>query len=531
MDLSLRTPARRIGELITTAVFLVGIALPVGGRFLDEGADTSTLPERRAPAPPPTLDRGLLRIPREFDAWLNDSFGFRRYLIRWHNIVKLFGFQVEPTDRLLLGRDRWLFTTGNVVLDAYRGAFQLTEHELELWRRMLEDRHDWLAKRGIEYVFLVAPDKPDVYPEQLPRAYVRGATTPLDQLLAHMEARSEVRVLDVREPLRAAKADDRADDYLYYPHGTHWSERGALVGYREILATIAPGMQRWSEALVPWSDDDFERVVAPNVGDDWDERLHIPDLLPERNVRMLPRRERRAEKRAGAVEDGEVFEVADAELPRAMLIHDSFGLLLQQPLAEHFSYLRTVNDLDLPTELILDTRPDVVIHVMAERRLSAYRPLGTSLEEGEASRERFEGAEDVLLRLDEPHELRAIESWRKAKLTPARGPEDPPLAVRTLGGGQGFLVPEVELPDERVPVLMIDLQSKRATTLSVVFQTEARRDYVPARTLQTDLVEGRNVVYVEIPAPDLVAPLLILPGRERGRFEINAVEVRAATFD
>ena len=42
-----RTPARRIGELITTALFLIGITLPVGGRFLDEGADSSTLPERR----------------------------------------------------------------------------------------------------------------------------------------------------------------------------------------------------------------------------------------------------------------------------------------------------------------------------------------------------------------------------------------------------------------------------------------------------------------------------------------------------
>jgi hypothetical protein len=407
MDLRARTPARRLGEAITTLVFALALALPMGGRVLDEGAATSTLAEQRSPAPlpeAPTSPRGLLRIPREFDAWLNDGFGFRRFLIRGHNAAKLFLFRTTPTEQLLLGDDLWLYTTGNLALEAYRGAFRLNEAELELWRRTLEDRRDWLAARGIQYVFLVAPDKADVYPEQLPSSIVRAETTTLDQLIAHMRARSDFRVLEIRAPLLAAKADDREHDFLYYPQGTHWSDRGAYVGYVEILRALRDLLPRWADDFEPWPRGDFERVVKAGVGDGWEDRLHLADVMRQRNVRLIPRRERRA-REVGAERglDGKLYEIPGSELPRGLMLHDSFGALLREPLAEHFSYFHTANSLDLETELVRDTKPDVVIQVLAERRLAAYRPLGSSLTQGEDLRARFEAAEVVCIELDQAH--------------------------------------------------------------------------------------------------------------------------------
>ena len=71
---------RRINDLVVVAGFLLAIALPVGGRFLDPAAGRSALAERRrpgeAPAAPRSL-RDLRRLPHELEAWLGDDFGFR----------------------------------------------------------------------------------------------------------------------------------------------------------------------------------------------------------------------------------------------------------------------------------------------------------------------------------------------------------------------------------------------------------------------------------------------------------------------
>jgi len=258
--MSERAPSlpRTAGDLAAIALLSLAMVFPLGARFLDPEADESTLPELRRPLPAPQRPRNaheLSRYPGAFEGWLNDRFGFRGTLIRWHNVVKVFGFGVTPSDSLVVGPEQWIFTAADRAMDAHRGLAALDDELLELWKDAFEQRRDWLRERGAHYLVVIAPGKPTIYPEQLPGRFRQGSATPLDQVLEYMERNSDVDLLDLRAPLSAAKSNDRPGDWLYYRYGTHLTERGNHVASVEIMRRL----QRWFPAPRPWPASAFER--------------------------------------------------------------------------------------------------------------------------------------------------------------------------------------------------------------------------------------------------------------------------------
>src|SRR5471032_1208221 len=97
------------------------------------------------------------------------------------------------------------------MIDDVMGNRPFRDSELEAWRDLLQGRHDWLAQRGIRYLFVIPPDKHTIYPEHLPDWLVTAARPPqrLDQFIQYMKAHSDVPVLDLRQTLLDAKKDVR----------------------------------------------------------------------------------------------------------------------------------------------------------------------------------------------------------------------------------------------------------------------------------------------------------------------------------
>ena len=526
MDERAQTTARRMGDALVLAGFLATLALPIGGRFLDPRADISTVPENRIAAPLPNVrlrTASLLRLPRAFDGWLRDGFGFRGPLIRWHNLVKLFVFGVTPTDEMVVGPDRWLFTTENRALEGHRGLYTLTEAELAVWARVLEARRDWLEARGAHYLFVLGPGKPSIYGEQLPPAIRRGERTPLDQLAAYLGRHSDLRVVDVRRALVDARVGDRDEDWLYYRLGSHWTERGALVAYREIVMRL----RDWFPELDSWSESDFERIATDRPRDNMAVQLRVEDFLDQGSVRLRPRRKRRARESAVPASSATVFEVAGGDLPRAVVVHDSFGPALLPFLAEHFSRLRAESETTFRPDVVLEERPDVVIQVMAERRLAAPRPPSSPLDQ-EGARRAFEEASHVCAQLDTPGAMREVEAWRGTKLDFGTAPDGAPLIVRCRQPGQGVLLPELDLPPGSAPVVRIDVDSPADTHLTLVYGTAGHPEYHVASAIRARLEKGRNVVFLELHATDVVGRMLLRPGVHAGRYGIRRIEVRAS---
>ncbi len=524
MDERARTPMRTFGDVAFIATLAVATLLPMAGRALDPSADGSTRAERRVAGREPGIPRNwnqVRRYPRSVDAWLGDRFGFRGRLIRWHNVVKLFGFGVSPTDELAIGPRGWIFTTVDRAIEAHRGLAPLGEEQLELWRIALEERRDWLAEQGAHYLVVVAAGKPTIYPEELPAAIRAGAVTPLDQFMEYMARHSDVAVIDVREALLAAKADDHPGDRVYFRYGTHWTPRGNHVAYTEILNAL----RRWFPTLEPWPASAFTPEPSNELGDHWGGRLRMTDLLPEGAVLWIPNRPRRArpapDHEAGSIG---ITQVLDSALPRGLLVHDSFGYGLLPYLSEHFARLRTSDDLWLDTEVVERERPDVVILVMVERKLLSDRfaPLFPG---GEDVQRTFAASDDVCLRIGLPGTLAALEPWRDSRISLVDGT----IELRCRRSGQGALLPAFELPAGCAPVVRIDVTSERATRLNLLFKTDSADEYTQKRRTSAELSPGRTVLYLALPAPDLADRVLLFP-EGRGTLRLHAIEVRAVPY-
>jgi hypothetical protein len=354
---------------LTLGVFLALLWLPLVVSALSRDTGVS-LSEQRTLAPLPSFaPSALADLPTGLEHYWDDRMGLREDLIRawaWLHI-ELLG--VSPSDKLIVGRDGWLFFGDADAVAQYRGLARFDEPALERWTRVLEERNAWLAERGIAYLLVVVPNKHRMYAEYMPAAIPRvHETSQLDQLAAALRARGTVPFLDLREPL--ARAGRRAR--TYHRTDTHWNDVGAYAAYRAILAALAPRVP--SLPRQPVAVRALERTT-PGLG--LARIVGLSLAYPERSLDLVvesPRAAVPSERRA-AFEDRKRRQLAfalgtgDPALPSAVVFRDSFADALVPFLSESFSRVVYVWQRDVDPSVVEAERPDVVIQEIAERFL------------------------------------------------------------------------------------------------------------------------------------------------------------------
>jgi alginate O-acetyltransferase complex protein AlgJ len=380
-DAVLRAPAlvavRNRQSLLLSAFFLALIGLPFLATVF--GIDTAVEEgEKRELAPSPTLEATWSSINSygaRLQKYFQDNFGFRARLVRAHGILAAKVLNVSPSPTVLWGREGWLYYADDGGLDDIIAETPFSDAELEGWRATLVDNERWLRARGVEYVFMLAPDKHALYPEYLPAGLHRlGTERRMEQLAAYLRKHTDLVLADALTTLREARAADR----LYDRTDTHWNRRGAYVAYRTLIDTVA-GRVAGVEPAWPLADFTPRTAIAP--GKDLAIMLGLADILPEEELSYEPVRRRRArvvEPAADPTSDGDVgrlvTEIASSNLPRAVVFRDSFMSRVYPYVSEHFS--RTVylwqNDVD--PSVVLKERPAVVIHEIVGRHLVSLVP-------------------------------------------------------------------------------------------------------------------------------------------------------------
>jgi len=350
-------------ELLLLCVFGVSIAAPGLCHLVWGGDGEGTKMEYRLPKPLPEL-RLSASFPREFEAYFNDNFALRTPMVRLHNRIKLLWLGTSPNPIFVVGRDGWLFFTGQRAIESHTGAVYLSDRDLGRWKRVAEERQAWLEEQGIRYMLVVVPDKHGIYSEKLPAAYYRpGVPSIYDQWMGFMKGNSSVDPVDPRPRLFEAK---ERGELLYYKYGTHWNLLGSWYGYE----AIAERMKR----LLP----DFQPLERPEFfeGDDgrddnFGKHLLIRDLMPQ--VVFMTRPEHPAEARLVAKKEApprvHIWETEDESRPRVLMFHDSHGNWLEPYLADSCERFVSILKGEFNRDLILKEKPDVVIDEYGERRL------------------------------------------------------------------------------------------------------------------------------------------------------------------
>lgn len=371
-----------IADWTRIALFLAALAAPLVDTVLRPASVRGPARERRLGARFPERPRDLAAFahwPGQAERSWNDYFGLRDHLLRLHSLLKIFVFGVAPSARHVLGVDRWLFLAADQSMAIHRGALPMAEPELDAWIRRLCLRREWLARHGVEYAFAFAPDKESIYPEFLPAplaAAVAGARTRQDQLLDALRDRApDVRAIDLRPALRADKANDRPGDWLYYPYGSHWTQRGATVACAELLRRLQPRFPALAVELFP----DVARRDTRGPGDSEAATMYVGDLFHQVDLAYaVPLRwpirilEQRAER--------DHFVAADPlhpERPSLVMMHDSFGPAMDLALAQAFGRTHSFSIDKFDTELLERERPALVIEMRTERSLYFLGATGT----------------------------------------------------------------------------------------------------------------------------------------------------------
>jgi hypothetical protein len=297
------------------------------------------------------------------ETYFNDHFGYRKRLVHWHNNWKYSLFRDKIGTGVIIGRDDWLFYNDDDMVEHYRGIRQFSEQNLLEWQALLEHRRDWLAQRGIKYLFIVAPDKQSIYPEQMPAWLTKvRPDTKLDQFLAYMRAHSTVDVMDLRPALRGA----RQIAPTYYRTDTHWNLFGGFVACQEIVKSLS----KQQPGLEPASLDSFEQENKLTRGGDLANLLgfDIAEISEDNSISLSPK------TNLPALKIGANATINTNAQGSAIVFHDSFGDAMEPFLGYSFGKVVYIRQQDLDAKLIEMEKPTIAISEIVERKFNVSDP-------------------------------------------------------------------------------------------------------------------------------------------------------------
>lgn len=218
------------------------------------------LQENRAlaafPAPPARLS-GLTPWRRALDAWVADHFPARTHLIAGANALR-YALGASGSDRVIVGREGWLFDDDGTHLGAARDGPQVDDAAAAAWLDGLAGRTETLAAQGKAYLLLVPPMKAAVVPDRAPAWFRLGVNRPAALLprLATVAGAGQALYLQpamAREMAWGLKT--------YSAHDTHWTGLGAYLGYAALMRDLQ------ARGLTPEGPRPLEDFVQVRAGE------------------------------------------------------------------------------------------------------------------------------------------------------------------------------------------------------------------------------------------------------------------------
>jgi len=358
------------------AVFASFLFLPMMGNILGL-APKSHLDEKRKRAVKPELVFNAQTIPEypgRFEKYFNDCFGFRDTLIYWHNYVTFFWLGSSPSEKVIVGKQGWLFYNDPSLLLDYRRRHPFPQSRLDLMERYLTLLKRWTDERGINLMFLIPPNKHSVYPEFMPDHITRGNETPNRIAFVKLCSQLDVTVADLSDTILTAKKREQ----VYYRFDTHWNHAGLYEAYRQSMTLLAKSYpdlsfqpkRLFSEHAKKRGPNDLAALMG--LGDDLTESC--VDLVPPNAAKT-----RLTHSQGKGIGSRYIYETHNEKLPRAMFCGDSFGMGLVPFLNRHFRRFTVVWSYNFEPGKIEEEQPDLVMYEFLERFLGSEKQLWDDL--------------------------------------------------------------------------------------------------------------------------------------------------------
>ncbi len=319
----------------------------------------------------PTDTKSLRKFSSRFDQYMRDHMGARNWLVKQYSKV-LLSLNTPPQDTLILGKKDWLFYANERTIQDYQNTELFTEKQLKIWGDSLIVRQKALAKKGIDYLFVIAPNKHTIYSEYLPDHIVKKhERSRLDQLTEYLKKHTEVNFLDLRPALLEAKKHN----LLYWKKDTHWNRIGAAIAQKALahklnkmgypVKVVASDFDQWTHRHKRKMDlAGFLGGAIKNeaYGPSYDEK-DLP-CIKRQNKSLKWRKKHRLKTNVQV-------SICSSQQKNLVMFRDSFSIEML-PFISHFFYKATYI-WGLPSKdmfkYFVRSDTDIVIEERAERKL------------------------------------------------------------------------------------------------------------------------------------------------------------------
>ncbi len=307
--------------------------------------------------------------------YLQDHFGLRDFLIHRYQRELEKRFHKAPS-KVITGLDGWLFFDNFGLIDDFFGHTPLSDTELDAWLDEIRHRKEWLARQGVRYLHIIAPNKQSLYSQYLMEngKELKGVTR-----FEQLEKRLSPAFPDYMVNLHTALEARQNEGLLYFKNDTHWNIRGAYFAYLEILKTL----RQWFPDEI--FRDDFAlgkdmAIVGGNLGHGGDlatmigakGRIEkIPVLKPFKKYTSIASIEKyhlSGVKYSPAMPS--YATLCKNKKLRAVVFRDSFFVHMQPFFSENFGeviYLWKRYDQKNIEKIMQFWKPDIVIEMTVER--------------------------------------------------------------------------------------------------------------------------------------------------------------------
>ena len=260
-------------DIIFTSVFCAALAVPVV--FLDAGKLTSESENRTLAAFPSFLNESRSFNTEFFKGlgkWFEDHLGFRDDMMTVYSNIMVKGFGLSSSDRVVFGKDGWMFYTPDNNLELVKGGYPLDDKMLENIAHNQQRINEYYKSLGKDYFLVITPSKATVYPEYIADGNYTVGTTAADILTDYIKANTDVKVINVKDGLIPAKEQGQ----LFLKTDTHWDHLGSYNAYSYILFQMKEYGYDFGEPVsVSFSEGEYEGEFSAMLGN-----AHI--LAPEK---------------------------------------------------------------------------------------------------------------------------------------------------------------------------------------------------------------------------------------------------------
>lgn len=218
-------------SLLFAALFLALCLIPSLGLLITGGSGAAA---NQVLAPKPVLLKSDGRLNtawlEDLSRYVNDRFSLRQEAVTLWARLNAGLLHSSVTDQVILGRFDLLYYAPTVP--DYTRSNPMTERELWCAARRLWLLQEYAEAQGGQFLFTVAPNKNQLYPEGMPTLAFADGPTNTEALYRKLDEMG-IAHLDLHAIFRAADPER-----LYFNTDSHWTSRGAALAADAILHAL-----------------------------------------------------------------------------------------------------------------------------------------------------------------------------------------------------------------------------------------------------------------------------------------------------